>query len=107
MTIEMKNALKVVAIILFATAGNTAYATPQEAAIDVVDTKYRNLFVFKVSPAFKGAEVEVYYSNGDLVTVQKLAKRKMIIDFCDARLGSYIIKVRSGNEVLDFQYVKK
>lgn len=102
----MKTAVKI-AIVLALLSGPAAYASPKEAAIDVLNTRYKNLFVFKVGRDFKGAEVEVYYSNGDLVTIQKLKKRKMIIDFCDTRFGSYIIKVRKGQEVLDFQYVKK
>lgn len=101
----MKTALHVAALLVL--LAGPVYALPKEASVDVVKTKYKNLFVMKVDRAFKGAEVEVYYSNGDLVTSQKLKRRKVIIDFCDTRFGTYTIKVKNGTEVLDFHYVKK
>ena len=51
--------------------------------------------------------MEVYYSNGDLVTTHKLEKRKMIIDFCDTKFGEYTIKVVKGDKKQEFYYVKK
>jgi hypothetical protein len=65
------------------------------------------LFVLKANRKYAGATVEVYYSNGDLVTTQKIEKRRMIIDFCDTKYGEYTIRVVRGNEKKEFQYVKK
>ena len=86
-----------------------AFATPfpQLATIDVVHSKYDNLFIFKVDRKLKGADVEVSYTNGDVIANLKMKKRKLIIDFCDVKFGSYVIKVKNGNEVREFQYVKK
>lgn len=99
----MKNTILIAA--LFVGLSMQAHASPKD--IEVVKTKYKNLFMMKVDRAFIGAEVEVYYSNGDLVTTQKLKRRKVIIDFCDTRFGTYTIKVKNGKEVLNFQYVKQ
>ena len=86
-----------------------AFATPipQIATIDVVHSKYDNLFIFKVDRKLKGAIVEVSYTNGDVIANLKMEKRKLIINFCDVKFGSYVIKVKKGNEIQEFQYVKK
>ena len=92
----------VVASSTFAVAGVTS-----KEEVEVVPSKYKNLFVFKTEKKFIGADVEVFYSNGDKVTVQRLQKKKMIIDFCDAKFGTYTIRVKKGDNVQEFQYVKK
>jgi hypothetical protein len=84
-----------------------AHAATPAAELTVVSTKYKNLFVLKADRDFVGATVEVYYSNGDLVTAEKLGKRKIIINFCDTRLGEYTIRVVKGDKKQEFQYVKK
>ncbi len=78
-------------------------ATPQ----DVEANNYKNLFVVTTKRAMRGAEVRVFYSNGDLVTSQRLRKRKMIIDFCDAKSGEYTIVVEKGKSKEEFHYVRK
>lgn len=75
--------------------------------ITPVSSKYKNLFVFKTERSLIGAQVEVLSQNGDVVTSQKLQKRKMIIDFCDVRYGTYTIRVTKGNETKEFHYEKK
>jgi len=71
------------------------------------DTKRESLFVLKTNKQLVGARVEVFYNNGSLVTAQRLEKKKMIIDFTDARLGMYTIRVTKGGTTKDFHYVKK
>lgn len=81
-------------------------ASPVED-VSAVPFKYKHLFVFKVDKKYRGATVEVYYSNGDLVTTQKLEKRKMIINFCDTKFGEYTIRVVKGDKKQEYYYVKK
>jgi hypothetical protein len=90
-------------------AASSAQATAVEnrASIHTVTTKYQNLFAFKVSKAFTGALVEIYYSNGDLVASKSLIKRKMIINFCDVKPGTYTIKVKKNDRVEEFQFIRK
>ncbi len=80
---------------------------PHEEVVDVMNTKYKNLFVFKAERELLGAKVEVYSMNGDLVTAQRLHRRKMIIDFCDVKFGEYTIRITKGNRKQEFRYVKK
>ncbi len=84
-----------------------AQATSPDEAVDVLDSRHKNLFMFKADRKFLGASVEVYYANGDLVTSQKLEKRKMIIDFCDVKFGEYTIRLKKGKEIQEYHYVKK
>jgi len=90
---------------VFATAVD--YKIKPVAPVKVVTTQYPNLFVFKVDREFKGATIEVYYSNGDLVYTKSLAKRKMIINFCDLKAGTYKIKITKDHHTEEFQYIKK
>ena len=85
----------------------TAQAGTPDEVVDILDSKHKNLFMFKAERKFLGAAVEVYYVNGDLVTSHKLEKRKMIIDFCDVKFGEYIIRIKKGNDVQEYHYVKK
>lgn len=71
------------------------------------EARHESLFVLKTNKELVGARVEVFYTNGSLVTAQRLAKKKMIIDFTDARLGVYTIRVTKGDKTKDFHYVKK
>ena len=95
--------LLVLIVVLSALIAKSAMA----ADVSQIKTKYPHLFVLKANRKYAGATVEVYYSNGDLVTTQKFEKRRMIIDFCDTKFGEYTIRVVKGNEKKEFQYVKK
>ena len=74
---------------------------------DPASPKHKNLFVVKADRVFVGANVQVFYSNGNLITAQKLQKKKMIIDFEDAKKGTYTIRVTKGNKTKEFEYIKK
>ena len=94
-------------LVLLVIVGALVVRTALGADANAVKSKYPNLFVVKVDKAFEGATVEVYYSNGDLVLSQKLEKRKMIIDFCDTKMGVCTIRVVKGNEKQEYSFIKK
>ena len=87
--------------------GILSITTAGQAQVDVITQSHENLFVLKASRKFKGTEVEVLSSSGYLVSSQKLTRRKLIIDFKNVRAGSYLIKVKKGNDQEEFQFVKK
>ncbi len=76
-------------------------------AIDPGPSKYKDLFTLKADKDLIGAQVEIYNSNGELITTNSLQKRKMIIDFGEAVFGTYTIRVVKGDEEKEFKYVKK
>ena len=50
-------------------------------------TKEKDLYVFKTDLSFVGAKVDIYSSNGNVLTTQLLRKKKVIIDFTDVNDG--------------------
>ncbi|HEU5290852.1 MAG TPA: hypothetical protein VFU05_09435 [Cyclobacteriaceae bacterium] len=75
--------------------------------VSEIKITHNHLFVLKANKQDLGATVEIYYSNGDLITSQKINKRRMIIDFRDTRAGEYTIRIVRGNKKQEFQYFKK
>ncbi|MEM8568237.1 MAG: hypothetical protein AAGF85_17375 [Bacteroidota bacterium] len=87
-------------IIVFSTL---TFATAEnDPQIQLVKSDLKNLFTFKVDRSLLGAKVEMVYSNGDVVTIEKLEKRKMIIDFCDVKLGDYTVKISKDDYTRNF-----
>ncbi|GIV38191.1 MAG: hypothetical protein KatS3mg032_2570 [Cyclobacteriaceae bacterium] len=109
----MKKFVIVAALLLLLATITTLSAAPAvqagqpEEVVDVLKTRYSNLFVIRTERKYLGALVEVVASNGDVVTAQRLQRRKMIIDFCDVKFGEYTIRIRKGDELLEYTYVKK
>jgi hypothetical protein len=100
----MKTLFAVVVALLIVTTGQ---ASNPEDAIILGQTKIKSLFVYKTQRKFVGAVVEVYTSNGDLLTAQNLQKRKLIIDFGSVLKDTYTIRVVKGNDIREFQFVKR
>ena len=100
----MKTLLAVVVALLIVTTGKAA---KPEDAIVIGQTKNKSLFVYKTHRKFTGAMVEVYTSNGNLLTAQNLQKRKLIIDFGTALNDTYTIRVVKGNDIREFHYIKR
>ncbi|MEI9918907.1 MAG: hypothetical protein WDO14_08885 [Bacteroidota bacterium] len=98
---------KIITLLLVLLAlGTLAYANPSN--IQVKEHTKKNLFVFTANKSMRGAHVQVFHSNGDLVAAQMLKKRKMKIDFCDVVEGSYMIVVVSNDGYTErFQYEKR
>ena len=100
----MKTLLAVAVALMIVTTGKAA--KPGDAII-IGQTKNKSLFVYKTQRKFVGAMVEIYTSNGELLTAQNLLKRKLIIDFGTVLRDTYTIRVVKGNDIQEFQYVKK
>ncbi|HMG93061.1 MAG TPA: hypothetical protein VK589_23560 [Chryseolinea sp.] len=100
----MKTLLALVVALMIVTTGK---ASKPEDAIIIGQTKNKSLFVYKTQRKFVGAMVEVYTSNGDLLTAQNLQKRKLIIDFGTALKDTYTIRVVKGDDIREFHYIKR
>ena len=96
--------MSIVGLIFFSSAANAGTVNDE---ISIGKSKYKNLFVFKTERKLVGAKVEVLSESGEIVTSHVLQKRKMIIDFCDVRFGTYTIRVTKGNSVKEYHYIKK
>ncbi len=109
----MKKLVLLAALTLLLAAVTTLSAAPllsagcTEEAVDILNSHHPNLFIIRTERKYLGALVQVVASNGDVVTAQRLQRRKIIIDFCDVKCGEYTIRIRKGDEVLEYTYVKK
>jgi hypothetical protein len=102
------NKLKIILIVAaFFLIAQSVSAAPTLAGSGIVRIKGKTLFVFKTDRKFIGATVEVIFANGEVITSQKLEKRKMMIDFADVKAGDYTIRVTKGKRVEEFYYEKK
>jgi hypothetical protein len=69
--------------------------------------KTKNVFILKISRKMIGARIEVLSEKGSLVTFSQLAKRKLIIDFRNVRIGAYKIRMSKGSWTEEFAYLKQ
>jgi hypothetical protein len=103
----MKPLILVSALLLAAASSFAAEEKPSAESVEAASSKDKNLFVFKTKKKFLGATVEIYSSNGSMITSQHLQKRKMIISFSDVRYDTYTIRIAKGTNRQEFHYVKK
>jgi hypothetical protein len=96
-----------VSLSLFTTSVGVFATHTNAESVHVISAKEKDLFVFKVSKSWHGASVEVVAANGDFVSRQRLMKRKMIINFCDVKEGTYKIRISKEGHTEEFQYIKK
>lgn len=101
----MKTLITIVVALVLLT-GSAQAADPGESII-ISNSKNKSVFVLKTEKKYVGATVEIYTSNGDLVTSQNLQKRKMVIDFGSVLKDTYTIRVVKGNAHREYRYIKK
>jgi cell division protein YceG involved in septum cleavage len=108
---QTKNKMKISIAIAFSlslfTASVAVFGTSSSRnSVHIVSSKKKDLFVFKVNKSWQGARVEVLAANGECVSRQRLLKRKMIINFCDMKPGTYKINVTKSGLREEFDYIK-
>lgn len=106
MKTSVKVFILVFIILMGALSAISSFAATPGDAIDVVNSKHENLFVFRADRGFIGASVTIYAANGEVVTKSTLTKRKMIIDFCDVKHGAYKIVVAKGKYEEEFKFIR-
>jgi hypothetical protein len=65
------------------------------------------VLVVKAEKELVGGKVMVFNSNKELVTVSRMKRRKLEIDFSAADFGAYTVRIVKGNESKDFHFMKK
>jgi hypothetical protein len=65
-----------------------------------------DVFYFKVDKELLGAELEIYSQNGIKLFTQKISHRKVLIDFYFENPGNFIIMVRKGDTLEEFNFTK-
>jgi len=106
----MKTLFKILILVLVMASSSLVMADNSTTVADNIGgkgAKHKSLFVVKAHKNLMGAQIEVFTSSGELLTSQTLHRKKMIIDFCDAHLGIYTIKVTKGVNSKEFHFIKK
>jgi hypothetical protein len=100
----MKTLIALVVAFIFLTTDSRATVQSDDSSIS--HSKNKSLFVFRTKKKLVGATVEVYSSQGKLVTTQNLSKRKTIIDFADVTKDTYTIRIVKGATTKEYRFVK-
>lgn len=101
--IEIILLISVAAVVLMQPAGAAVMSGDPVS----VSAKDKNLFVVKTDRKFRGANIEIFSSNGERVTVQQMTGKKVVIYFGDVEQGVYTIRVSKGETVKEFQFEKR
>jgi hypothetical protein len=104
---SMRTILKIIVICVLSVLLTIAAKANDTRGWEPKPAKNKNLFVVKADKKFLGAKVEVLYGAGEVITEQKLLKRKIMIDFDDVRIGTYTVRITKGKDVKEYQYLKK
>jgi|GEM_PF-2982320 len=108
---EINNKMKTVRnfiVVAFSLMTLTSMASPL-LGVEVLTTSHE-IFYFKIDKGWIGGEVDVLDENSKPISVQKLDKKKMLIDFFDIAPGTYTIVIKKGgacNCQEEFIYIKK
>jgi hypothetical protein len=109
----MKKLVLIAAISLLLATLMTLSAAPYvsngqpENKVEVLQSRDKNLFIFRADKNYLGATVEIVTIHGKSVATQQLRRRKMIVDFSQVPYGEYIVRIRKGDEILEYGYVKE
>jgi len=87
---------KLLFLTLVLSLGGVAQADPVRPLLAADRPVPTALFILEIDRALRGARVAVQHTNGDLVLIEKIRKRKMIIDFSAVQRGTYTIELRKG-----------
>ena len=60
----------------------------------------------KIDKTILGAEVFVYNASGELVTIDRLTKKSLVIDLHHVKSGTYVIMVKKNQFSEEFTYNK-
>jgi hypothetical protein len=55
-----------------------------------------SLFVLEIDRSLRGARVAVQHAGGDVVLMDKIRKKRVVIDFSDVEQGTYTITLCKG-----------
>ena len=93
-----------VVFILSLTIRTNGAASMDEPLATIVKS---NQLLVRTDRDFIGGEICVYDGKRALLVSQKMKKRKVSIDFSEAMIGEYIVKVTKGKHQQEFHFFKK
>lgn len=105
----MKKTIVILSLIVSLTTFKMHDASAQSnAKLVIVLSVDMHLYYFDLQKEyFEGATLEIINDKGELQSTQVLNKRKTLIDSYEMPPGKYIIKVKKGVVIQDFEFEKK
>jgi hypothetical protein len=102
----MSPAKKYVVLILF-WLGISMGSVSAADVIPIISSDSHAVLEIKTEKEFVGGSVLVFNSNKDLVTISRMKRRRLEIDFSTAEFGAYTVRIVKGNETKEFHFMKK
>jgi SOS-response transcriptional repressor LexA len=98
---------KYVVLILFWLGTSVSVASASDISPIISSNSKGAVLVVKTEKEMIGGKVMVFNSNKELVTVSRMKRRKLEIDFSTADFGVYTVRIVKGNELKEFHFMKK
>lgn len=73
----------------------------------VVITTRLDIFYFKVNKEMMGGLIEIYDDKDEIMASQSITQKKMLLDFIDAKPGTYSIRISNGHTIREFEFKKE
>src|SRR6185369_15906001 len=99
----MRTIFNLLLALVLCTAASYA-GSPTKVPIKVLSTN-NEMFRFKADEKYLGAIIEIYSSSNVLTGKEFVFDRKMVIDFYYLPADTYSIKIKKGDELLEFQFI--
>jgi hypothetical protein len=80
---------------------------PQKDKSVVVITTRMDIFYFKVNKEMMGGLIEIFDDKDEIMASQSITQKKMLLDFIDAKPGTYNIRISNGHTVREFEFKKE
>jgi hypothetical protein len=101
----MKKGIAIIAIMV--TVMTVSFGSPKPSSEAVILSTKNNVVYFKVDKSFVGGVVEVYDANNNLLEGDTLPNTHTMIYFDEMPAGHYTVKVKKGDEAVEFEYNSK
>jgi len=100
----MKNVAVILLAVMFATSASFAKEKEPKVKLKIITLKPHSVY-FKVDQSFVGGKVEVYDATQTLLETEELPHTHTMVYFDEKPSGKYFIKIKKGNQTVEFGYV--
>ncbi|MGC4021466.1 MAG: hypothetical protein QM734_05755 [Cyclobacteriaceae bacterium] len=94
-----------VTLMLLMLTASVSFAKMKQPKADYKVISFKNhALYFKVDKSFIGGTVELYDADNTLIECDDIPHTHTMVDFIDAPSGTYLIKVKKGDKIMEFSY---
>ena len=100
----MNKVVALLFVVMLSTSFSQAKEREPKGKLRIITVKPHSIY-FKVHQSFVGGTVEVYDANQTLLETEALPHTHTMVFFDEKPSGKYFIKVKKGNQTIEFGYV--